>query len=298
MPPTAENEPPGNSHPFVPEPAGGLPGKSQISNLKLQMPPVPDQAGGVPVAEPGQCGAGMEAPSDALAGGGESASGELDDWKAELRREFEAWLEDLDEIPGLDPGDGPPEAPDLCAFYAQWTMANAEARKGNRRTAEAFSQWGDTLGRFDGDLKLLREQLQRLATANPAAGMSREHCLVLVELLDRLQRIARAFAAPPSASWWGGLGPWREAWDRQRQAFDILLGHFASLLKQEGLTAIETLGRSFDPSAMTAVAAEADASRPDQSIIEEIAPGYRLRGELLRPAQVKVSLNKSLHPKA
>ena len=220
-----------------------------------------------------------------------------DHWKAALRRQFEAWLLELDDLGELDPESEPPETPDLYSFYTQWITANGEARKANRRTAEAFSQWGDALGRFDGDLKMLREQLQRQAAAAPSEGMSRSHCLVLAEFLDRLQRLARAFAAPPPASWWGGTKSWRQAWDNQRQALEILLGHFEALLKKEGLAPIETTGRPFDPSTMTAVAAEPDNSHPDQTVLEEIAPGYRLRGELLRPAQVKVSLNKSSAPK-
>lgn len=223
---------------------------------------------------------------------------DVSDWKAALRRQFEQWLQDLDEITELSPDSELPETPDLYSFYAQWTTANAEARKANRRAAEAFGQWGDVLGRFDGDLKLLREQLQRLATAAPSEGLSRSHCLALAELLDRLQRLARAFAAPPPVSWWGGTKPWQQAWENQRQALDILLGHFESLLKKEGLARIETTGQPFDPSTMTAVAAEPDNSRPDQTILEEIAPGYRLRGELLRTAQVKVSHNKTSTPNA
>jgi molecular chaperone GrpE (heat shock protein) len=220
-----------------------------------------------------------------------------DDWKAELRRQFEAWLRDLDNIDELEPAGPEQETPDLYSFYSQWTTANAESRKANRRTAEAFSQWGDTLGRFDGDLKLLREQLQRLAAAAPSEGLSRGHCLALAELLDRLRRLARAFATPPAASWWRGASLWRQAWENQRQAADILLGHLESLLKREGLTPIETLGRPLDPTSMTAVAAEPDNSQPDQTVLEEIAPGYRLRSELLRAAQVKVSLNKTQTPK-
>ncbi len=244
-------------------------------------------------ALPGRSDTDSEAPPASL-----EAEDEAGDWKAALRRQFEAWLLDLDEITELEPDSEAPETPDLYSFYAQWTMANAEARKANRRTAEAFSQWGDTLGRFDGDLKLLREQLQRQAAAAPSEGMSRSHCLFLAEWLDRLQRLARAFAAPPPASWWGGAKSWQQAWESQRQALDILLGHFESLLKKEGLAPIETIGRPFDPSTMTAVAAEPDNSLPDQTILEEIAPGYRLRGELLRVAQVKVSLNKTSTPKA
>jgi molecular chaperone GrpE (heat shock protein) len=219
---------------------------------------------------------------------------QLADWKDSMRSQFDDWLEELDSIP--EPDEEPAQTPDLYSFYTQWMSANAESRKGNRRTAEAFSKWTDVLGHFESDLKSLREQWQRVSAAAPTEGISREHCLMLVELLDRLQRVARAFASPPAVPWWGGLGSWRQAWDGQRQAFDILLGHFESLLKKEGLVRIEVMGQPFDPAAMAAVAAQSDASRPDQTVLEEIAPGYRLRGQLLRPAQVKVSLNKPSNP--
>ena len=218
---------------------------------------------------------------------------ESQDWKEAMRSAFEAWLEDLDENPELQSSDEAPETPDLYSFYAQWVAANAEARKGNRRAAEAFSQWGDALGRFDGDLKLLREQLQRFAAESNSGGMSRAHCLVLVELFERLRRVAAAFGSTPSGSWWSGSGRWRRAWESQGQAFEILLSHFESLLQKEGVTRIETLGQPFDPTSMTAVALEPDASRPDRSILEELGAGYRLHGEVLRLAQVKVSINKS-----
>jgi molecular chaperone GrpE (heat shock protein) len=270
-----------------------LPPEDSESDLP-ESAPIP---GDFQMKETGHASYDMEQTEDPFLEAEEAENG-LEDWKAEMRREFEVWLADIDSIPEIDPEDEEPETPDLFAFYSQWAAANAEARKSNRRSAEAFSQWGDVLGRFDGDLKMLREQLQQLAAEAPGKGMSRAHCLVLVEMLDRLQRVARAFASPPEVSWWGGGKAWSDAWERQHQALDILLGHFDGLLKKEGLTRIETAGHPFDPTTMTAVAAEVDSTKPDQTIIEELAPGYRLRGELLRPAQVKVSLNKPSTPKA
>lgn len=218
---------------------------------------------------------------------------ELVDWKAALRAEFEAWLADLDEIPELEEEADQFDSPDLYSFYEQWAAANAEARRGNRRMAEAFNQWGETLTRFESDLRLQREQLQRFEAAAPASdALSRRHCLALVELLDRLLRVEKAFAATPATSWWGGTSQWSRVWESQRQAFAILLDHYQTLLKKEGVVRIETAGQPFDPTLMTAVASEPDASRPHQSILEELAPGYRHGTDLLRPAQVKVSVNK------
>jgi len=219
---------------------------------------------------------------------------EKDAWKEALRRDFEAWLESVDEIPAMDDPLAPGDPPDICSFFELLAVANAESRKANRRTAEAFSQWGDTLGRFDQELHGFRDQLGRLAADQPKDGsLSRPHALVLIELLDRLQRLARAFQSAPPKSWWTIDTAWRKVWETQRQACDILASHFEAFLAREGITRIDTLNQSFDPAIMSAVAAEPDPERPHHTIIEEISAGYHCQGELLRPAQVKVTLNKT-----
>jgi molecular chaperone GrpE (heat shock protein) len=113
----------------------------------------------------------------------------------------------------------------------------------------------------------------------------------LIELSDRLQRLAQAFASPPrAASWWGGSDArWRKAWEAQRGGFAIVLNHLDALLAHEGLTRIETAGRPFDPTVMAAVATVPDDARPASTVVEEVAAGYRRFGEVLRPAQVKVT---------
>ena len=231
-------------------------------------------------------------------GAADSGADELTDWKDDLRRDFESWLAMIDEIPASDdepPDDGPDAAPDLYSFYEQFAAASAESRKANRRTAEAMSQWGDTLARFEGGLQPLRETVAQLAAVQPKAGrMARAHCLVLVELLERMHRLDRAFASPPEAkrAWWGASADrrWRQSWEAQHQALDILVGHLEGLLTREGVTRIDTAEKPFDPTTMMAVATEPDATRPPQTVVEEIAAGYLRDGELLRAAQVKVTL--------
>ena len=215
------------------------------------------------------------------------------DWKERLRQDFERWLATINEAAAseLEAAPAMPE-PDLYAFFEQLASANVENRKANRRTAEALSQWGDTLVRFDGDLRQLREHLDELESAPPEAeDMPRATCLSLVEILDRMHRLAAAFRQSPPKSWWGSDAAWRQAWNNQRQGFDILISHLETLLKQEGITRLETLGKPFDPALMVAVAAEPATEYPPQTVIEEIAAGYLRHGELLRVAQVKVSLN-------
>ena len=208
-----------------------------------------------------------------------------------LRANFDQWLESLDDIPDSEgedaAGDGG-DAPDLYSFYEQLAAATTEARKSNRRTAEAYSQWSNTLSGFDGELRLLREQLAK----QPVAGddsLPRSWCLAFIEISDRMHRLAAAFTTPPRRAWFSGDARWRAAWETQRQGYDIFMTHTDALVRQAGLTRIEVLHAPFDPARMSAVVAEPDARWPKNTVIEEIAPGYLWRGELLRVAQVKVS---------
>ena len=217
----------------------------------------------------------------------------LSAWKENLRRDFEAWLASVDEIPDPIDAETPDEDPDLYSFYEQLAAANAEFRKTNRRTAEAFGQWGDALARFDEELKAVRDLLSRLSAGEEnEAALSRGHCLALLELLDRMKRIAGAFRSPPAKPWWSRDEAWRRVWENQRQAFEILMEHFQELLEKEGVRPIETIGRPFDPTVMSAAAVQADPERAHNTVVEEFAAGYFRHGELLRAAQVKVIINK------
>lgn len=217
--------------------------------------------------------------------------GVLTEWKEALRRDFERWLETVDAIPADTDLPAEPETPDLYTFHEQLAALGAESRRANRKTAEVFSQWAETLGKFDAELARLREQLSE--SARDDDRLARGHCLLLVELLDRLRRIQSAFETPSPKHWWSrGDEHWRKAWETQRQAFDIVIEHLEAWLQQEGVARIETIDEPFDPQTMVAVAAVPDAQRPHQTVIEEIAAGYLRDDELLRVAQVKVTLNK------
>lgn len=213
----------------------------------------------------------------------------LEDWKKVLRRDFERWLSEIDEIPDEDgQREERGSEPDLYSFYEQLAASTVETRKNNRRTAEAFSQWSEILAKFDADLRLVREQLARQAAA-PGETLPRPWCLALIEIVDRLHRMAAAFAVSPGKAWWGGGGKWQEAWETQRQGFEILLSHVEALLKNAGITRLTNLHQPFDPATMAAVAVEPSLDWPNGTVLEEVAAGYQLRGELLRVAQVKVS---------
>jgi molecular chaperone GrpE (heat shock protein) len=122
--------------------------------------------------------------------------------------------------------------------------------------------------------------------------LPRSYFLALVELVDRMHRLGAAFERPPQPGRLAFLnpdGPWRKAWANWQQGFSILVTHFEKLLEQAGVKRLKTMGEAFDPVTMLAVAALAPSGRPLNVVVEEVAPGYSWRGEVLRPAEVKIT---------
>ncbi|WP_038163580.1 nucleotide exchange factor GrpE [Verrucomicrobium sp. BvORR106] len=223
----------------------------------------------------------------------ESSSAGLE-WKSALRAEFETWLESVDQLaePEADEIAAAEEAPSLRSFYEQLTTATTEWRRSGRRTADVLARLGDSLSALGEETRQLR--LQR-SQEEQGDALPSDWYLALIETADKIRRIQTAFDSPPQVSptWWpsarAGLQTWRNAWQVQGEAFAILSGHVDGQLRKAGLERIVTQGRILDPAVMTAVSVTVDGSVPDQTVIEEILPGYQRGGQLVRAAQVRVS---------
>ena len=211
----------------------------------------------------------------------------LEQWKAHARAQFEVWLSGVDEIP--EPETAEDLGADEFSLFAELTALRAENRKGNRKAAEVFIQFGDTLTRFQSEFARLKEQLAPLQEGT----LPRAHCLALAELLDRVRRLVSALESPPKPGAFGALGrcftaPWAAAWSANRQGLGILAGHVERLLLSAGLVPVATLGKIFDPNTMVAVSSEG-ASAPPFTVLEEVLSGYLWQQSVLRPAEVKIS---------
>ena len=61
-------------------------------------------------------------------------------------------------------------------------------------------------------------------------------------------------------------------------------------LCREGITAVDAVGEMFDPAIHEAVATDTSSSLPANTVVEELQRGYYFRGQLLRPALVRVAM--------
>lgn len=80
-----------------------------------------------------------------------------------------------------------------------------------------------------------------------------------------------------------------------------IMTNFESLMKEEGLVEIETLGTPFDPNIHDAIGFVTNELAPDNTIMEVVRTGYLLNNKVLRPSSVILSkrtvTNKNINEK-
>lgn len=64
---------------------------------------------------------------------------------------------------------------------------------------------------------------------------------------------------------------------------------FRSVLESNKVTRIDSHGKPFDPDFHEAIAAEESHELPENTVVGEVEPGYRLADKVIRPARVRVS---------
>jgi molecular chaperone GrpE len=71
---------------------------------------------------------------------------------------------------------------------------------------------------------------------------------------------------------------------------EIVLKKFRDLLTAEGLSAIESVGKKFDPTMHEAVERVPCDDKDEGTILEEVRKGFTMKGKLIRPSIVKIAV--------
>ena len=213
-------------------------------------------------------------------------------WRETLEENFRLWIQELD-VHEID-GEPVQDEPDLYSFYEELSILRTEFRKNARRNHDSFAKFGEILATFDGILKSIAEKTDHEERENQAVEQlsKMKLYLPLVELFERFKRIQQRLSSPPEPSIFSARRQWQAAWESLEDGFGILKDHFEGLLRYEGISSIETTGKSFDPSCMTAVdVLESDTSGPNM-VLDEISGGYFYKGNILKLADVRITRSK------
>jgi molecular chaperone GrpE len=175
------------------------------------------------------------------------------------------------QLEGEELDGGPDEAAGEPEPAAEAAEGGAPAGQLAEVTAER-DEYLDALRRLQADFENYRKRIIRQQTEH----LERAAFDLVAKLLPVLDTIDLALAHA------GGGAP------------DDGLTQVAAVandaLSREGLERLDPLGQPFDPVLHEAVAHEEAAEAGEKPVVSEVLrPGYRWKGQLLRPAMVKVS---------
>jgi molecular chaperone GrpE len=147
---------------------------------------------------------------------------------------------------------------------------------------ELLTRVSETQRRFE-EMKAQMQQEVDRTRARLNADFERSVALekrdMLLPLLEVLDNLERALAAAESAG-----NP-----DTLREGIEMTAGLFRSKLRSLGVEAIEVLDRPFDPHEGQATGTvRVTSPELDGIVVEELARGYRIGDQILRPAVVRV----------
>jgi molecular chaperone GrpE len=77
-----------------------------------------------------------------------------------------------------------------------------------------------------------------------------------------------------------------EAWAR---GVELSVRKLEEALRAHGLEAIDAVGKPFDPAVHEAIGHEESTEHPEDTVVQELRRGYRIRDRVVRPALVKVA---------
>jgi molecular chaperone GrpE len=126
------------------------------------------------------------------------------------------------------------------------------------------------------DFDNYKKRVDRMTTERSDAGR-RDLLKRMLDVLDSLDR-ADAF---------------RRQGTPAEQLVDGVLAtakQFATILDNENVRPIEVVGKPFDPAVAEAVGTRPNPDVPEDTVLDEARKGYRMGDDVLRPAQVIVSV--------
>jgi molecular chaperone GrpE len=143
--------------------------------------------------------------------------------------------------------------------------------------AKELEVWKDKFLRaaadFDNAKKRLakeREEFVRLKVESLVRG--------LLPIVDNFERALAHLAVPED----------KDA-EALKSGIVLIKNQFVAFLTHHGISRMHAAGKKFDPHFHEAIAHVESDEHPDETVIEELEPGYLWHGRLLRPAKVRVS---------
>lgn len=153
-----------------------------------------------------------------------------------------------------------------------------------KRLQNALAEAQDASARRQADFENYRKRVERerTDTFNRLVGEVARKILPVVDNLDRALDAERSLETKESKEFAHFL-----------HGVELIGKQLSEVLESFGVEPIASVGERFDPHVHEAVVTEPSEKHAPDTVIEELARGYRIGDRLLRPAMVKVAASKS-----
>ena len=188
---------------------------------------------------------------------------------------------DEETAPG-DVSSGAAPAAEAQAGRSPETSASDGALE--RARAEA-AEYRDHLQRLQAEFENYRKRMT-VSQTRLVEGELQRFVGRLLEVLDDFD-LALMAAERTSASASGGTGPDDGPFESFRKGVELVYAKLAETLRGEGLERIEAEGKAFDPNEHEALMQTGEGDG-EPHVAEIFRQGYRLNGNVIRPASVRV----------
>jgi len=148
---------------------------------------------------------------------------------------------------------------------------NKEIEKLTNELNELKDKYLRTIAEFDNYKK--RKDKELLGIIERA---NEQFCLELLPIIDDFERSLNSETK-------------RKSFKSLKQGIEFIYQKFISVLKKQGIEAIEAIGQQFDPQLHEAVMQVEDTEKPSNTVVDEALKGYRLKKKVLRYSQVVVN---------
>jgi molecular chaperone GrpE len=186
---------------------------------------------------------------------------------------------DMEDEPIIE-AEAPAEGEAGGPLMAELVASRAELKRLQTALAEAQ----DALLRRQADFENYRKRVERERTESYNRVVA-EAARKLLPVMDNLSRALDAERSVESSE--------SEEFRHFLHGVQLISKQLTEVLESFGVQPIAAVGERFDPHIHEAVVTEPSDEHEPDTVIEELARGYRIGDRLLRPAMVKVAAPKS-----
>jgi molecular chaperone GrpE len=191
-------------------------------------------------------------------------------------------LEDIEilEVVGVDEDGAPIETVDPDDIELVFDDGPAEPERvtpASGGSSVEESQLRDRLMRLAADFENFKKRIDR-ERIDHFRYATAELVVRILPVLDNFER-AMAAARPGTSA------------EALLEGLVLVKRQLIAELEVEGLRAMDSVGKAFDPERHEAVATDPESPLPPHTVTQEFARGYFLHDRVLRPAMVRVSVD-------